>query len=484
MKRRRTFLMVALIPVSLLGVWALLIGPWPVSYAPLDRDPAYKRTLAAFQVLHSSAPSVSDGQLFAGWGRAPITPPVPTYTAGYGKVRAHLVHDSVYARALAFRVDTTELILIGIDALIVSRDMSRRVSERLRSSLGVPEDRVLFTATHTHSGPGCWDPSWLGQRFAGPFDPARLLSLIDAMTSAAEQAHAALAPVSMAVGSFDALRYVRNRLLGNEVDVDPVFAWAAFRRDDGATAIWGAFAAHATTIGRNAGLISGDYPGAWEGSLEQGDAETAIFSAAAVGSMGPRGEGRDVARAQALGLSLADSVRIRLPHARWAGHVAIMSFRIPIILPEQQVRPESLFGKGGTWRLSPILTRRIVPMRETYLQVLVLNRLILVGMPCDFSGELARDLREKVRESGYTVVTTGFNGDYVGYVVRDEHYGMNSYETRTMSWWGPHMGKFMSDMAERAVALAIGNMAGQSPGRGIRAGSAGPPSDRRAIRAD
>jgi hypothetical protein len=57
--------------------------------------------------------------------------------------------------------------------------------------------------------------------------------------------------------------------------------------------------------------------------------------------------------------------------------------------------------------------------------------------PCDYSGEMARPIKDALRRRGFRGAVTSFNGDYIGYVVPAKYYHLNSYETRTMSFFGP-----------------------------------------------
>jgi len=456
MRRILGVLMVVL--ATILLAWTILVGPWPVENVSPTSEPAYRSTLSRLAGRAAALPEPVAAPLSAGWSRVPITPAVPTNTAGYGKVTARRVNDSVYVRALALRVDTSEAILIGADILIVSRQMSDRVRSALAYSLGIAGGHVYFTATHTHSGPGNWSPDFLGKQFAGRYDPARLDTIVAAMSRAAHEAHAALAPAEMAYGSFSAPSYVRNRLLGTATHVDSTFVWAAFRHRDGGMAVWGRFSAHATTIGDRAAMISGDYPGVWERELEARTAEVALFSAGAVGSMSPRGSRHDYERAQAVGMPLADSVRAHVARAPWSSTVRLLAYRLPMDLPPNQMRLQRILA-SGKWRISPLLAGRLVPIRSTALSVLALNRLVLAGMPCDLSGELSREIAASAEARGFLLATTSFGGDYIGYVLPDRHDRIDNYETRTMSWWGPHMGSFLADVARRSIAVAMDRIA-------------------------
>src|SRR5690606_24653947 len=65
--------------------------------------------------------------------------------------------------------------------------------------------------------------------------------------------------------------------------------------------------------------------------------------------------------------------------------------------------------------------------------------------PGDYSGELAVLLKEEARGVGWHAAVTSFNGDYTGYIVPAEYYGLKTYETRTMSFFGPELQRYIDD---------------------------------------
>ena len=107
---------------------------------------------------------------------------------------------------------------------------------------------------------------------------------------------------------------------------------------------------------------------------------------------------------------------------------------------------------GGTRALA----QRMLPVQPvTFLQGLRLGDALWLSTPCDFSGELALDLKAAATEHRLATVVTSFNGDYVGYVIPAKYYTLDGYEPRTMSFFGPQLPEcFMAVLAELAAALA------------------------------
>ncbi len=69
------------------------------------------------------------------------------------------VHDATQARAMAISAYGEGLLLIALDAPVLSQHFIRDVSEALKRDTGLPPERILIGATHSHSAPdlmGLW----------------------------------------------------------------------------------------------------------------------------------------------------------------------------------------------------------------------------------------------------------------------------------------------------------------------------------------
>ena len=75
----------------------------------------------------------------------------------------------------------------------------------------------------------------------------------------------------------------------------------------------------------------------------------------------------------------------------------------------------------------------------------------MISTPADFAGELALPLERRMRESGWTAAVTGFNGDYIGYILPTARDDRATYET--MSFFGPGMGQFAADIIGRMANI-------------------------------
>ena len=79
--------------------------------------------------------------------------------------------------------------------------------------------------------------------------------------------------------------------------------------------------------------------------------------------------------------------------------------------------------------------------------------MLLLGTPCDFSGELALQLQSSWHKDELEIVCTSFNGDYIGYIVPQKYYFMNEYETKIMNFHGLNTAPYMCEMLQRLGGL-------------------------------
>jgi neutral ceramidase len=115
-----------------------------------------KPPLVTIPAPAADAPAAPTGKLRAGASRVDITPPVGLGLLGWGPEgkRATGWRQRLYARTLVLEDSAgRRLALVAVDLAHVSRLLVHRVAERT-ATLGLGVDRLLISATHTHSAPG------------------------------------------------------------------------------------------------------------------------------------------------------------------------------------------------------------------------------------------------------------------------------------------------------------------------------------------
>ena len=435
-----------------------------VDYAPYFRTGYYKETMARLKVaLETNQAGV--GPLAAGFGKALLTPVIKAPEedpaqgrfrflplAGYGGRKGRPAvgsKDDLWVKAVAIKSQSRLAVLIATDALIIPREITEIAVRRANSELGLQRDQLYFGATHTHASLGGWGEGFVAESFAGQYQPGVRTWFADRLVTAAREALADLKAASFGHGSFNAPVQVRNRVVGELGRVDPEFSYLCFRQEDGKNAVLGSFAAHATVLPSGNMQFSGDYPGAWQRAVEEGNGGMAAFFAGGVGSHSPRAGGNTFEHVESMGRALAVPTLEHLRNTVMTNLVSFQTLGLEVSLPSLHARVSD-----GV-RLRPWLSGRLVPVKDkTFVQVLRLNDAIWISAPCDFSGELALDIKDTLFHRGFQATVTSFNGDYIGYIIPSRYYHLGGYEPRVMSFFGPTMPDYLEELM-RTMAFGV-----------------------------
>ncbi len=105
--------------------------------------------------LLASESLASDKALRAGAFAIDITPtklPVPI-SGGILPRFTSEVHDPLHARCLVLDDGQGQIAIAVVDSLLISREQADKAKELARETTGIPTNRILIAATHTHSAP-------------------------------------------------------------------------------------------------------------------------------------------------------------------------------------------------------------------------------------------------------------------------------------------------------------------------------------------
>ncbi len=401
--------------------------------------------------LESGMQPLEFDSLSTGWSKVSITPETVLPLAGYGArdpMEFEQIHDSVFVRALVFDNGLTKKAIISADLLIIHPEVTRALKEKLKKTTWTLND-ILLTATHTHSSLGSWAPGMVGKMFAGAYDPGVVEWLSGRISQALAEAEDNATTGLIGYGELSVPDMIRNRLVGSEGTTDPLLKVILARNSRG-LAIHGIYGAHATCLDHNFRDISADYPAAYYQAFKEDTlVKYAGFSAGAVASMGPADIDRQQwAKAEIIGNNLAEQTKLLQmlgpPMHQKAG---LRSFEIPFELRE----PHMKVSKNLILR--PWLFKTFVGDYSTSISCLQINDILFIGLPCDFSGELAVQLHQYARSKNLNLIITSFNGGYIGYVPDDRWYDLDKYETRTMSWFGFDNGAYFSEVITRIIDI-------------------------------
>lgn len=436
----------------------------PVDETPFYESEYYKTSCTEIDSLKNTHTTVK-GQFMAGFSKVSITPVLNGTTdniekgefmkmplAGFGARKgapATGIHDSVFVKAAALKVENKLVVLIGADLLIMPPNITDSVMKILAKN-GIKREEVFLSASHTHSSLGAWGPGFVGKEFSGEFNASVEKWLTLKISEAVLLAVTDLKPANVATGNFNAANYTRNRLIGELGTKNDDFSYIIIQQNEGKKAVIGSFSAHSTTMGSKNFEISGDYPGYWQRKMENTGFDCAIFMAGAMGSQTHSGEGEGFEKPRFIGESLADSTVVHLQNQILNDTVVFSSLTLNLNLPEYHFRLTT------TKNLSTSLSRKLMPEPENaVLQAFRLCNFIWVTTPADFSGEFALQLKNTLAAQGFDANVSSFNGSYVGYIIPGRYFYMDEYEPKTMGMFGPNMGDYTFDLINQMTGILL-----------------------------
>ncbi len=455
---------IALVAIVLLLIVVYFAATGPVVNTPYFESEYFKKSCAEIDSLKMNF-SPAKGELLAGFSRISITPVLNAASddfekgkfvkmplAGFGARKgapATGVHDSIFVKVAALKVQNKLVLLVGADLLIMPPNIGDSVVAQLGKN-GITRDQVFFSATHTHSSLGAWGVGFAGKEFTGEENKNLEKWLIQQVSKAIVAAVTDLKPASLATGDFNAAAYIRNRLIGEKGTKNDDFSYILIQQKEGKKAVVGSFSAHSTTMGDKNMEISGDYPGFWQRKMEASGFDCAIFMAGAVGSQTNRGEGNGFEKPRFIGESLADSTLLHLNECRLNDSVLLSSATIKLNLPEYHYRVTT------TRNLATSLTEKLMPQAvDPVLQAFRIENMVWVTTPADFSGEFSRQFKNTMAVKGFDANITSFNGNYVGYIIPGRYFYIDGYEPKEMGFFGPTMGDYTFDLINQIAGILI-----------------------------
>lgn len=256
--------------------------------------------------------------LRAGVARANITPYVGMYLSGFGgrDHGAEGIHDELWAKALVLQSEDVRVALVSCDLIGFTLGSVAAIRKRAEERCGLPADRILLAATHTHSGPAMGCLRLLGQ------DPEWVAVVERKVAGALEEACRNLVDAKLGLGCGNAQIGINRRerqpdgtiRLGHNPG-GPLDTTVGLLRVDAATgeplAAVIHHACHPVVLGGNNYLVSADFPGYATSFVERAvPGVTALFLNGCAGNINSDPVGHTFAAAERLGSTLgAEAVR-------------------------------------------------------------------------------------------------------------------------------------------------------------------------------
>lgn len=327
-------------------------------FSPIGQQRAAEMWLAS---IREQLLKPSDNALSVGLAETDITPPMGFPMAGYYHERlAEGAIDPLKAKAIVFKLGSTQAALVACDLIGIAKDLSQAIREQASKQTGIPAQNIVIAGTHTHTAPDYMKELYLnlgGERQ----DPTRaeyIKKLISGPVEAIAQAHAAAQPAMLESGivtqttpvSFNRRFVMRDGSVRTWMNwenpdviraagpIDPGIGLLTVRDQDGlARGVFSNFALHLDTVGGS--KWSADYPYFIAQTLQRtlGDKAISIFGTGCCGDINhvnPRSRERN--KVDVIGASLAKSMTTGLCDLRYMSesHLVVKSRTVQLPLEE------------------------------------------------------------------------------------------------------------------------------------------------------
>lgn len=426
----------------LAGIFISTVGR--IDRTPLQEQEFYSRMMSKLDTIR---PAVYPTQTFSmAWGKVNITPDYPIPMAGYrARPKFESVHDSLYVRVMVMDNGNSEAILLSADLLIFPPALKAELESKL-TRIDKPTF-FFYGATHTHNGLGGWHPAWAAQFAVGDYHAEWIQSTAQTIANEISKTRKNLLPTQAWYWQMEARSYAANRLKPGH-PYDGELRGLKFSRADSTHAYLATFSAHATSINKKSTTLSGDYPAALIQNLEQIPGNFGMFMAGMVGSHKLAGiPESDFERVDRAGKILADKT-LHPAQTQLLNVTEIKTTHIPIEYNAAQLR------LNKDYRLRNWVFASALEPLQGELTCLQIGNVLLIGTPCDFSGEIfvMQKLEAYAKQFNKQLIITSFNGSYTGYITEDEHYETSlREEVTTMNWVGPYFGHYFSNMIKEII---------------------------------
>jgi hypothetical protein len=429
--------------------------------------------------------------LQAGVAARDISPQSPLFLVGYPHVErfSQGIHDPLLATALYLGDGRQGIISIATDLLFVPHGLARTARAEIAGRTGIPGERIMISATHTHSGPVTNEMlSWRDDPLVPPPDPDYMARLRRALVEAAVAAVQDARPAELAATTAYSEGVGGNRLSPDGVrDPEVGLLYVRDRADHRPLALQLVYSMHPTVLHENSPFVSADFPGFTRLFLQRAfPGLRLLYHNGPCGNLSPRYHvrGQTFAEARRLGELLGKQVAdvltglrddafsadvsvagahqfIELPprdfgsvgeaereleeavaeyerlKAAGAGHGPVRTAECTVFGAEERVTLAQAQAAGDTARI-------LAEYLPVEVQALRIGGTVLACLPGECFVEYALELKRRI--AGAFVISLA-NGELQGYIPTPDASG---YEAR-LSFFEPEAGE---RLVEAAILLA------------------------------
>ena len=426
------------------------------------------------------------GQLRGGATAVDITPlrfPV-SMTGGFQDRLAMQAHDRLHARCVVIGDGETRIAIVVCDSCLITRDIYDRSKASAARATGIPVNRIVTAATHTHSAPTAVP---LAQ--CNP-DPEYVEHLTRQITQAIIEANAKMQPVAVGWGTAQVPEEVSNRRWfvkpqalqpnpfqepGDQVrtnpsrgtgllikaagPVDPTVTFLSVRSAKGQpVSLLANYGLHYVG-GIPPSQLSADYFGEFARQIAsrfKADAASGFVGIMSNGASGDvnnyrfpdaRPRSHPFERVKAVASLVADRVGATNAMIDFQSETTILmnerELEVGIRQPDvrqlekakallaQAANPERL-TMNEVYAQESVRLSQAAPTVRIKLQTISMGELAIVTVPCEVFAKIGIDIKR--RSPFKTTFLIGLANGYNGYLPSPEQHKLGGYETWRSSW--------------------------------------------------
>ncbi|MHC4830760.1 MAG: neutral/alkaline non-lysosomal ceramidase N-terminal domain-containing protein [Planctomycetota bacterium] len=421
--------------------------------------------------------------LTAGAAIVDITPPIGVPLGGHGGGRRRLApnqydldptnfhtmfapstgtRDPIYARAVVIDDGVDRVAIVSTD-LIASDNRAAAEVSRLLQARGVPIDpeRILYTATHNHSGPGTVSELRFWELAAMDLHQPQVFTQITrGMADAVEAALRELQPARLGIGTADLTGVAINRRAWNPFygrdTLDPALSVIRIDRPDGAPiATIMNYAIHIMAFGSSNMEYSADIAGEACTAVEAQVGGLALFVNSAEGDIKPDPS-----------IGINDDDRL-IQIGQTIGQAAVALRNTTLTSPDLELDSASetvnmgtpsLFVSSADQSSAPAFISNVlaafpggigiaIPMNANFMdntfrfQAIRMNDTVLSSVPGEAIHEVGFGIKAKGGQLGFArTIVCGLANGHMSYITTEREYNLRGYES-VATLFGPKTGE-------------------------------------------
>jgi hypothetical protein len=395
-------------------------------------------------LLALATPTLSDAAIRAGIGKADITPPMGTPSAGYADRKGEGmqdIHDPLLAIALFIDNGEKKIVFCSVDHLGFTYEMTQEIIKQIHSLPQLEQCEIYIASSHTHSGGGAYlNIPIVGESLAGTYSPEVTKFYVNRTVEAIIQAtqHPIPAKVGIGYGQAENISTYRGLWPVGVTPLSDVAVVKVTKLNNTPLAVLFNYAVHPTVLKGQNRHFSADFVGYARDHLQSvlGPDVQPIYFNGAQGDIIPvifNDEDRFDSCEQ-LGQSLASTVA-----KIWNDLETDESLRIKTQKEPYSFKPEA----------TPFGLKLPLDEYKTEMNLIVLNRThAFITIPGELSTIYDKSLKDIGSELGYAHVSVfGLTNDAHGYMILPESWGHKSSESK-LSFGGESYGESVKNRAE------------------------------------